>query len=636
MIDTNTVERIIEASNVVDVIQDFVTLKRRGANYLGLCPFHNEKTPSFMVSPSKNIFKCFGCGKGGTPVTFIMEHEHFSYYESLKYLAKKYNIDVIEREETEEDIKQKNLRESLEIVTGFAAKYFSNILNSHKEGIAIGQSYFKERSFVNKTIEKFELGYCLDTKDTFTKEALKNGYNVEYLVKMGLTTRSNENLYDKFHGRVIFPIHSLTGKVIAFGARTLRKDKETAKYFNSSESEIYYKSKILYGIFHAKRAITEKSKCYLVEGYTDVISMHQAGIENVVASSGTSLTVEQIRLIKRFTNNITIIYDGDKAGINAALRGIDLVIEEGLDVKVLLLPEGEDPDSFTKSVSSQELNKYITENETDFIKFKTRVLLNEAGNDPSKKASIISNIISSISLIPNNLARSLYVKECSTLLDVQESILHYELTNILQKKRVSNSGSKDLINKTIIAAKQNAIVNIKNFDVVENEIIRLLLTYGNKELYFSEDLKKTVASYIIEEIINDEIELSNPLYAEIFKTIVEQYNEDNVIDNKLFINHQNQEICKLTIDMLTPKYDLSKIWDKHDSLVSTEDMILRELVPKTIISYKYAKIKKELTEIEKNLKVLKDDEKSKEIIGRQMLLKKIQMKISKLIGNRTI
>lgn len=636
MIDTNTVERIIEASNVVDVIQDFVTLKRRGANYLGLCPFHNEKTPSFMVSPSKNIFKCFGCGKGGTPVTFIMEHEHFSYYESLKYLAKKYNIDVIEREETEEDIKQKNLRESLEIVTGFAAKYFSNILNSHKEGIAIGQSYFKERGFVNKTIEKFELGYCLDTKDTFTKEALKNGYNVEYLVKMGLTTRSNENLYDKFHGRVIFPIHSLTGKVIAFGARTLRKDKETAKYFNSSESEIYYKSKILYGIFHAKRAITEKSKCYLVEGYTDVISMHQAGIENVVASSGTSLTVEQIRLIKRFTNNITIIYDGDKAGINAALRGIDLVIEEGLDVKVLLLPEGEDPDSFTKSVSSQELNKYITENETDFIKFKTRVLLNEAGNDPSKKASIISNIISSISLIPNNLARSLYVKECSTLLDVQESILHYELTNILQKKRVSNSGSKDLINKTIIAAKQNAIVNIKNFDVVENEIIRLLLTYGNKELYFSEDLKKTVASYIIEEIINDEIELSNPLYAEIFKTIVEQYNEDNVIDNKLFINHQNQEICKLTIDMLTPKYDLSKIWDKHDSLVSTEDMILRELVPKTIISYKYAKIKKELTEIEKNLKVLKDDEKSKEIIGRQMLLKKIQMKISKLIGNRTI
>lgn len=638
MIDSSTLERIIDTANIIDVVQDYVTLKRRGANYLGLCPFHNEKTPSFTVSPAKNIFKCFGCGKGGNPVNFIMEHDHLSYYEALKFLARKYNIDFIEKEQTEEDVINKNIRESLEIVTGYGQKYFSETLLNHPDGKAIGLSYFKERGFTDKTIQTFQLGYCTEKRDDFTQSAVKAGYNIEYLVKTGLTIQHNDKYFDRFSGRVIFPIHALSGKAIAFGARTLRTDKETAKYLNSPESEIYYKSKIVYGIYHAKKAITDKGKCFLVEGYIDVISMFQAGIENVVASSGTSLTPDQVRLIKRFTDNITIIYDADKAGINAALKGIDIIIEEGLNVKVLLLPEGDDPDSLSRKLSSSELIDFIAKNETDFIQFKTRILLKDVNNDPAKKAAVINNIVGSIALIPNNLTRSLYLKECSSILEVDESVLYYELNNHLIKnadqKRIRRP---DFPVQIPITPRQQPVLSNKQFEIVEKEIIRLLLTYGDKELFTTEtNDSQTVANYIVSEIKNDDIVFANQLYKSMFELISSYYNEGSPIEHKTFIHNENPEICKLTIDLLTPVYDLSKIWEKHDSFVTSEDLMLKEIVPKTIISYKYARIKKELSEIEKQLKIKLDDNQIQDLLKRHTLLKQILLKISMLIGNRTI
>ncbi|HPW27311.1 MAG TPA: DNA primase, partial [Tenuifilaceae bacterium] len=385
MIEQQVVDRIIAAADILEVLQDFVTLRKRGVNYLGLCPFHNEKTPSFTVSPSKGIYKCFGCGKGGNVVNFIMEHEHLGYVDALKFLAKRYNIEIVEKEATPEELEQRNERESLMVVSAYAQKYFSNILHKHSDGKNIGMAYFRERGFHDNIIEKFQLGYSLDQRNAFTRTALHDGYKLDYLVKTGLTIEGKDgNPFDRFAGRVMFPIHSLSGRVIGFGGRVLRTDTKTAKYLNSPESEIYHKSEVLYGIFQAKKAITQEGKCFLVEGYTDVISLHQAGVENVVASSGTSLTHDQIKLIKRFTSNVTILYDGDAAGIKASLRGIDMVLEEGLNVKIVLLPDGEDPDSFARSHSASEVLKFIDEHETDFIRFKTLLLLDDAKNNPIK------------------------------------------------------------------------------------------------------------------------------------------------------------------------------------------------------------------------------------------------------------
>ncbi|MFW6277219.1 MAG: DNA primase, partial [Prolixibacteraceae bacterium] len=399
MIDYATVERILDAAEISDVVSDFVTLRKRGVNMLGLCPFHNEKTPSFTVSPSKGIFKCFGCGKGGNAVNFIMEHENLSYPEALKWLARKYSVEVVEEEETEEQKQLKDERESLMIVSAFAQKYFTRFLWNENEGRTIGLSYFRERSFRDDILKKFEVGYSPDGKTPFTEAAQKQGYKMEFLEKTGLTIVRDNWKRDRFAGRVIFPIHNLAGRVIAFGGRILKDDPKAAKYLNSPESEIYHKSRALYGIFQAKREMARSEKCYLVEGYTDVLSMHQAGIENVVASSGTALTPDQIRLIKRFTNNITIIYDGDEAGIKASLRGIDLVLEEGMNVKVLLLPEGEDPDSFAKKKGAGGYMDYIKANETDFIQFKTRLLMKTTENDPVARARLISDVIRSVAVI---------------------------------------------------------------------------------------------------------------------------------------------------------------------------------------------------------------------------------------------
>ncbi|MBR3951536.1 MAG: DNA primase [Bacteroidaceae bacterium] len=446
MIDQHTIDRIIEAANIVEVVSDFVTLRRRGVNYVGLCPFHDEKTPSFSVSPARGICKCFSCGKGGNSVHFIMEHEQVSYYEALKYLARKYNIEIQERQLSEEEKQRKSDRESMLIVNDFAQKFFTTNLLENVEGRSIGLGYFRERGFGEDIIKKFGLGYSPEKRDALAQEALKKGYKKDYLLKTGLCIESQQGvLYDRYKGRVIFPIHSLSGKVIAFGGRILKKDERAAKYVNSPESEVYHKSDVLYGIYHAKQAIVKNDFCYLVEGYTDVLSMHQAGIENVVASSGTSLTPGQIRLIHRFTNNITVLYDGDAAGIKASLRGIDLILQEGLNIKVVLLPDGDDPDSFSKKQSAADFTAYIRAHETDFIRFKTNLLLEGAGNDPIKRATLIGDIVRSIAIIPDNILRTIYVQDCARLLSVDEKMLMREVNNIHRDKReqeIANTANK--------------------------------------------------------------------------------------------------------------------------------------------------------------------------------------------------
>ena len=594
MIDHNTIQKIIDTAEITEVVQDFVNLKKRGVNYLGLCPFHNEKTPSFTVSPSKGIYKCFGCGKGGNAVNFVMEHEHLGYPEALKYLAKKYNIEVVEKELTAEEIQQQNERDSLLVATKFANTYFQEKLHKHNDGRAIGLSYFKERGFREDIIKKFELGYSLDVRDAFTIAAKEKGFKIDYLEKSGLTIVKENNQYDRFRGRVIFPIHGLSGNVIGFGGRILRKDAKAAKYLNSPESEIYHKSRILYGMYFAKKSITQHDKCYLVEGYTDVISMHQSGIENVVASSGTSLTVEQIRLIKRFTPHVTIIYDGDAAGIKASLRGIDLVLEQGLNVKVLLLPDGEDPDSFAKKHSATELTSFINDNEEDFITFKTRLLSKEAKSDPVKKANLISDIVRSISVIPENITRTVYIKECSSILNINEKVLYGEINKIRRRtyeKEYKRSLSPDSTFQQASPSVPSFVSDIYS-EAQEKELIRLLLLYGDKTLYtyqedkYDDERIVSVSEYIISEILNDDLEFKNLIYKQIFQEYLEAVNQGKFIENKHFVYHQDPEISKLSADLLSKPYTLSKIFTKAGAHVATEESILKKLVPETIITYK--------------------------------------------------
>jgi len=613
MIDYNTIQRIIDTAEITEVVQDFVNLKKRGVNYLGLCPFHNEKTPSFTVSPSKGIYKCFGCGKGGNSVNFIMEHEHLGYPEALKYLARKYNIEVVEKELTAEEIQQQNERDSLLVVTKFANTYFQDKLHKNNDGRAIGLSYFKERGFREDIIEKFELGYSLDVKDAFTVAAKEQGYKIEFLETTGLTIVNENGNFDRFRGRVIFPIHGLSGNVIGFGGRILKKDAKAAKYLNSPESDIYHKSKVLYGMYFAKKSITQLDKCFLVEGYTDVISMHQSGVENVVASSGTSLTVDQIRLIKRFTPNVTIIYDGDAAGIKASLRGIDLVLEQGLNVKVLLLPEGEDPDSFSKNRSSNELTEFIEKNEEDFITFKTKLLSQDAKNDPVKKANLITDIVRSISVIPDTIIRTVYIKECSNILDIDEKILYGEI-NKIRRKNFDNEY------KRTISPEENfksAIPSVPSFvddvysEAQEKELIRLLLHYSDKTLYtyqedkYDEPRKVTVAEYIISEILNDDLEFKNLIYKQIFLEYLDAVNKSESLESKHFIYHSDPQISKLAADLLSTSYTLSKIFKKGGANIETEEMKLKQIVPETIIAYKrkileiaQSKAKEKLREVE--------------------------------------
>lgn len=594
MIDQATVERIITTANIQEVVQDFVSLKKRGVNYLGNCPFHNEKTPSFTVSPSKGIFKCFGCGKGGNSVNFIMEIEHLSYFEALKYLGKKYGIDVKERELSKEEVKQNDDRESMMVLNAWAQRHFSDTLYHHIDGKNIGLGYLKERGMRDETIKKFQLGYSLDNRDAFSQAAIKQGYKKEYLVKTGLTIDHEHGLLDRFYGRVIFPIHSISGRVIGFGGRILRNDKKAAKYLNSPESEIYHKSQTLYGIYFAKQAITRENKCLLVEGYTDVTSLHQAGIENVVASSGTSLTIEQIRLIKRFTPNVTILYDGDAAGIKASLRGIDLILEEGLNVRVLLLPPGEDPDSFSKTRSASELLEHFNSKEVDFISFKTNLLLSDAGKDPVKRAGLISDIVRSIGAIPDAIIRTVYIRECSRLLDIEERVLFSEVGSLRRKKYVSDQQATPL---EMFAPPQQRELAVPSFvqgvycQEQEKELVYLLLKHGEKELKTYEDINGesfavSVANYIISEIKNDELEFNNLAYRQLFDEYYAILNRGEQPEAKNFLQHSDVKISELSVDILSTAHIASKIWEKNSAHIETEEMVLKLAVPKAINAYK--------------------------------------------------
>jgi len=624
MIDQSTIDKIYDAAEITDVVQDFVHLKKRGVNYLGLCPFHNEKTPSFTVSPAKGIFKCFGCGKGGNAVNFIMEHEHLGYYESLKYLARKYHIEIVEKELSPEEQQQKNERESLLIVTGFAQKYFTNILLNTEEGLAIGMSYFKERGFRKHIIEKFELGYSPEQRNAFTTEAQKNGYKLDYLVKSGLTIQGERGSFDRFSRRVMFPIHALSGKVIGFGGRILKTDKKTAKYLNSPESDIYHKSRVLYGMYQAKKSVVEHDKCYLVEGYTDVLSFHQNGIENVVASSGTSLTQEQIRLMKRFTNNITVIYDGDEAGVKASLRGIDLILEEGLNVKVVPLPEGEDPDSFSKKKSSTELLGYIEENEKDFITFKTKLLLADAANDPVKKAGLITEIVRSVAVIPDTIIRSVYLKECAGMLQVNEQVLYTEVNKIRRKRVEKKYGYSPAPeyndDPTTVQPPPKSYDETEEGIYQEKEVVRLLLNFGDHELFREkdeqdEDITVTVAEYLIVELQNDELEILHPLYRKFFDEYLRLYTSGEPATHKYFTSHPDVEISQVSADLLVETYQISKIWAKNDSLVESEEMRLKEVIPETILAFKNKKIMQALNKTRQELKQAQDDQDEERLSG---------------------
>ncbi len=643
MIDQQTIGRILDAADIVDVVGDFVTLKKRGVNYIGSCPFHNEKTPSFTVSPSKGICKCFGCGAGGNAINFIMELENMSYPEALKYLAHKYNIPIEERELSDDEKKEKSKLESLRIITEFAGKYFSNTLLNSEEGSAIGLSYFKERQINRATIDKFQLGYCPNSGSAFTDYAKKNGYKEELLIELGLSKKGQYSTFDFFKGRVIFPIHNLSGHVIAFGGRTLKTNKDTAKYFNSPESPLYHKSDVLYGIYQAKRSITSADKCYLVEGYTDVTSLHQAGIENVVASSGTALTVGQIRLIKRFTHNITILYDGDAAGIKAALKGIDLVLEQAMNVKVVLLPEGEDPDSFSKSQSHTDLMDYINSQEKDFIHFKSELLLKEAQNDPVKRAEATRSIVNSISKVPDTFLRTEYVRTTSIIMKVKEDILNNELRKKIHKIiERENKQQFNLPPTEVVTSSQKTPTYSEYgkdyFETIEAALLKYLIKYGSNNLEIENDIHefetKTVAQYIFDELMIDEINFMNEIYADIFLIAFEQHRKTGKIEQDFFIKHSDPHISKMASDIIASKHEISELFSKQGVTVEKEDRKLSELIPNNIIIYKSRSLNKLSKEYEQKIKTLSEEtdlDQIMEIQKKMILVKSALQKMSGLI-----
>ncbi len=621
MIDKDTIDRIFNAADIVEVISDFVTLKKSGQNYKGLSPFTNEKTPSFLVSPAKGIYKDFSSGKGGSAVGFLMEHEKLTYPEALRYLAKKYNIEIVEKEPSPEEIQQRNERESLLILTKWAQKYFSNILQNTPEGQSIGMAYFLERGFHEDIIRKFELGYSPEQKDALTAEAIKEGYKLEYLVKTGLTIDKENYRADRFRGRIIFPIHGLTGNVAGFGGRILKSNDKMAKYLNSPESEIYQKSRILYGLFQSKQAIVKKEKCYLVEGYTDVMGLHQAGIENVVSSSGTALTPDQIRLIKRFTSNVTILYDGDEAGIKASLRGIDMILEEGLNIRVVPLPAGEDPDSFSKKLSATEFQDYIKENETDFISFKTRLLLNEVEKDPVQKATMINDVIRSISVIPDTVTRSVYIKESARMLDTEERILYSEVYK-LRKKRAEDRYKRETRQEEVKIQSTPLPSFIKEVYSEEQErlLVRFLLQYGNERLFEIQDEHAgveyiSVAEYVINEILNDELEFRNLLYRKTFEEVNTLIQTGEVIEIKHFVHHEDPNINQLAVDLLSSPYSISKVHSRKGASVETEDMLLKKNVPKALIEYKRKILEIAQREKEEQIRIVQQKDKEIEAVS---------------------
>ena len=722
MIDQSTIDRILDAAQIVDVVSEFVTLRKRGVNYIGLCPFHNEKTPSFSVSPSKGVCKCFSCGKGGNVVHFIMEHEQLSYYEALKWLAKKYNIEIKERELTDAEKQAQSLRESLFVVNQFASEYFQDILYNHIDGQRIGMTYLRSRGFRDDIIRKFQLGYSTDAPDGLARAAAQKGFREEFLEKTGLCyKKDNGTLHDRFWGRVIFPVHTLSGKVVAFGGRVLSSATKNVqmKYVNSPESEIYHKSRELYGMYFAKQAIVRQDCCFLVEGYTDVISMHQSGIENVVSSSGTALTSDQIRLIHRFTNNITLLYDGDGAGIKASLRGIDMLLEEGMNIKVCLLPDGDDPDSFARKHNATDYQAYINAHEVDFIRFKTNLLLEEAGRDPIKRAGLISSIVRSISVIPDAIVRSVYIRECSQLLQMEEKILVEATAKLIgqaretkfkeeQRRRereqrrlaVGNAAppapaaqgadpafpaepypsfpmpeaglpsapplppevpealSAEEASRLPSEVPPMEAVDIPDayssfipltgneqtiFYAKEEELIRVLIRYGEKVMCDVEDEEGNLRSLTVIECISfslkeDELQFHDAIHRRILKEAEEHLHDAHFTAERYFMTHPDPQVSKLAVDMVSERYQLSKYHSKAQKIV-TDDERLHELVPRLLLDFKMSIVEEEMKhtlQALNNPSIANDTQRCMEIMQRYKDLHQMQSLMAQKAGERVV
>lgn len=656
MIPAHTVANILDAAKIEEVVADFVTLKKRGANYIACCPFHNEKTPSFTVSPTKNIYKCFGCGAAGNTSKFVMEHEHFSYPEALKYLAKKYHIHI-EEESSEQVREEQHLRDSLFIVNKFAAEHFKKNLYETDEGKSVGLSYFKERGFRDETIKKFGLGYTLDKFDDLLKAAKAKGYKLEYLKKLGLATTKNNRDFDFFRNRVLFTIHNQSGKPIAFAGRTLKKDKKIPKYVNSPETDIYHKSNVLYALYFARTAIRKQNLCLIVEGYTDVISMHQAGIENVVASSGTSLTPGQIRLIKRYTPNITLLFDGDPAGVKAAMRGVDLILQEGMNVKIVMLPEGEDPDSFVQKEGRSGFETYLQTHTRDFIFFKTDLLLEEAANDPVKKGNLIREIIDTLAKIPDPIKRSLYVKECSAILDISESMIINE-TNRLKWKDVKNYAQKENAKAQKQAASPSSseepqfipydeygnIIEPEpapepepkkwakvESEITERDLIKVLFDFGHKDY----TLETQVAPFLISQTY--EFNFNVPIYQSIINIYVSELQENRVPDLELFTDHEDKLIRETSIDIALTKYQVSHNWENmHEIYITPAIEKFKQELEGLINHFNLYQIKAMLDKNAQELKNAKSEEMVDALLEIRKQLYDSQVQLAGLLGTRII
>lgn len=670
MIKKEDIDKIFETVRIEEVVADYVSLKKRGVNLIGCCPFHNEKTPSFYVSPVKGIYKCFGCGKGGHAVNFIMEHDKLSYPDALRHLARKYNIEIIEKELTPEENQHQNERESLYVVSSFAQKHFSENLYNTDEGKSVGLGYFKERGLREDIIQKFQLGYSINHRTAFTDIAVATGYKMEYLVKSGLTIEyrnepeqapvkdSNDTVttsesekeelkaryVDRFWGRVMFPIHNQSGRVIGFGGRTLRSDKKTSKYVNSPETDIYHKSNVLYGLYHSKNAISQEKFCFLVEGYMDVIALHQAGVENVVASSGTALTHGQIKLIQRYTNDITVSYDGDQAGINAALKGIDLLLEEGMNVKVLSFPDGHDPDSYSKKVTTEELKDFIKNKSQNFISYKAEILTKDTKNDPLQKANAIVKIVESIALIPDAIYRSVYIKECGRIMEVDEQILLSELNKIRSKrfneKKNSPSVTAEDTQDVAPVFEPKKEVSIVDAEHQERDIIRIMINYGDRivrvpgedEEGKPTEAEITVVELIIHELQHDNITIENLVYNSVLNEFIESLNKYQTIPNQRhFINHENIAICSLTVDLLSSPYSLSN-WEQHDIFITMEEDILKKSIYNAIYALKSRKLEMMIQDNQKRLKENPPEEELFTLLQAQHQLQEARKMFNALLG----
>ncbi|MCC6370137.1 MAG: DNA primase [Bacteroidia bacterium] len=661
MIPRQTVDKIIEASRVEEVIGEFITLKKRGTNLLGLCPFHGEKTPSFTVSAVKGIYKCFGCGKAGNTVNFVMEHLQLTYPEALKWLAKKYNIEVVEREITPEEREQQTERESMLIVMQYAQRYFSETMQSTDEGKSVGLGYFRERGLREDIISRFQLGYSLEERNAFTNAAVKAGYQAKYLAKTGMSIISNRyvegneltknDLFDRYAGRVMFPIHDDGGRVVAFGGRTLSNDKKTAKYINSPETEIYNKSKILYGLWLGKKSIQDKDACYLVEGYMDVIAMHQAGIQNVVASSGTSLTVDQIKSIHRFTKNIVVLYDGDEAGQKASNRAIPLLLEEGMNVKLLMFPDNDDPDSFSRKVTAEEFHNYLSENTTDFIFFKAKKLKNDTKNDPIKRAGVIKDIVDNIALIPDNIIRSVYVKECATIMEIEESILQLEVNKLRRKsdsKQKYQQPNEQPTEQPGLAAPDTSLEEALsdtpektafNFDAEERELLRIMLTHGNilikidaeDEDQEKHDLEITLSEFILFELWRDEISFENPIHQTVLDEYIKEISNQRLPTLQHFSMSQDPLISTFVINNIINNYELSNKWGTFGVIVTTEISNIKKGTQHILYSLKEKKLHSFINEKQELLKTCTPEE-SITILSEILHLIQLKSRVNKLLG----